>query len=71
MGRIDYINASPVYYGLDHGLLPAWVTMTDGPPAVLNRMIRRGDLSHKPHLSWFLWLPSQGPSGAAGSVHLL
>jgi chorismate dehydratase len=48
MGRIDYINASPVYYGLDHGLLPAWITMTDGPPAVLNRMIRRGDLAISP-----------------------
>ncbi len=48
MGRIDYINASPVYYGLDHGLLPPWMTMTDGPPAVLNRMISRGDLAISP-----------------------
>ncbi len=48
MGRIDYINASPVYYGLDHGLLPAWITMTDGPPALLNGMIRRGELAISP-----------------------
>ncbi|SLM30141.1 putative periplasmic solute-binding protein [Desulfamplus magnetovallimortis] len=40
MGKIDYINAFPVYYGLDHGMLPKWIEMVPGPPAVLNKMIQ-------------------------------
>jgi len=48
MGRIDYINASPVYYGLDNGLLPEWIKMTDGPPSVLNSMIRNKELDISP-----------------------
>lgn len=53
MGRMDYINASPVYYGLINGLLPSWITMTDGPPAVLNAMILKGDLAISPISSGF------------------
>ena len=53
MGRMDYINASPVYYGLNNGLLPSWITMTDGPPAVLNAMILKGDLAISPISSGF------------------
>lgn len=53
MGKIDYINASPVYYGLDNGLLPDWLEMIEGPPAVLNRMILEGTLPISPVSSAF------------------
>lgn len=39
MGRISYINASPVYYGLDHGMTPPWLTLVTDVPASLNRQI--------------------------------
>ncbi len=48
MGKIDYINASPVYYGLDNGLLPDWAAMVEGPPAVLNKMIKNGEIQLSP-----------------------
>ena len=48
MGRISYINASPVYYGLDNGLLPDWIEMTDGAPSVLNQMIKNRELEISP-----------------------
>lgn len=48
MGRINYINASPVYYGLDNGLLPSWVEMIDGAPSVLNQMIKDKALEISP-----------------------
>ncbi len=48
LGKIDYINASPVYYGLDNGLQPHWLEMVEGPPAVLNRMIKAGKLEISP-----------------------
>lgn len=53
MGKIDYINASPVYYGLDHGLLPDWIDMIEGPPAVLNGMIQNRQLDISPVSSAF------------------
>ena len=53
MGKIDYINASPVYYGLDHGLVPNWIEMIEGPPAVLNGMIKKGELEISPISSAF------------------
>ena len=48
MGKIDYINASPVYYGLDHGLLPDWIEMLPHPPAVLNGMIENSNIEISP-----------------------
>lgn len=39
MGKISYINASPVYYGLDNGLLPDWLEMVPDVPSALNRKI--------------------------------
>ncbi len=56
MGRMDYINASPVYYGLNNGLAPSWIKMTDGPPAVLNRMIHQGELAISPISAGFYGL---------------
>lgn len=48
LGKIDYINASPVYYGLDNGLKPDWLEMIEGPPAVLNKMIKQGKIEISP-----------------------
>ncbi len=39
LGKISYINALPVYYGLDRGLLPDWLTMVSDVPSALNRKI--------------------------------
>ncbi len=48
MGRISYINASPVYYGLDHGLAPGWLTLVTDVPAALNQKIIAGDIDISP-----------------------
>jgi len=48
MGKINYINASPVFYGLDNGLLPDWLEMVSEPPAVLNNMMISQDLILSP-----------------------
>ena len=39
LGKISYINASPVYYGLDRGLLPDWLEMVADVPSGLNHKI--------------------------------
>ena len=48
MGKISYINASPVFYGLDHGLLPPWLKMESDVPSVLNRKIITGQIKISP-----------------------
>ena len=48
MGKISYINASPVYYGLDHGLLPSWLKMVPDVPSALNRKIKTGQIQVSP-----------------------
>lgn len=48
MGKISYINASPVYYGLDRGLLPDWLKMVPDVPSVLNRKIMTGEIKISP-----------------------
>ena len=48
MGKISYINASPVFYGFDHGLLPAWLKMVPDVPSVLNRKIKTGQVKVSP-----------------------
>lgn len=48
MGKISYINASPVFYGLDHGLLPDWLEMVPDVPSVLNRKLITGDIKLSP-----------------------
>ncbi|MBF0467962.1 MAG: menaquinone biosynthesis protein [Desulfamplus sp.] len=53
IGKIDYINASPVYYGLDRGLVPDWIEMTEGPPNILNAMILNRQLDISPVSSVF------------------
>jgi len=48
MGKISYINASPVYYGLDNGLLPNWLEMDPDVPSALNRKIIEGQIVISP-----------------------
>ncbi|OGR10885.1 MAG: ABC transporter substrate-binding protein [Desulfobacterales bacterium RIFOXYA12_FULL_46_15] len=48
MGKISYINASPVYYGLDNGLLPDWLEMVPDVPSALNRKIMEGRIVISP-----------------------
>ena len=48
IGKISYINASPVYYGLDHGLLPDWLSLHSNVPSELNRQIISGEIPLSP-----------------------
>jgi len=48
MGKISYINASPVFYGLDHGLLPPWLKMVSDVPSVLNQKLITGQIKISP-----------------------
>jgi chorismate dehydratase len=48
IGKISYINASPVYYDLDRGRLPDWLTMVPDVPSVLNRKIMTGEIKVSP-----------------------
>ena len=48
MGKITYINASPVYYGMDHGMQPDWLTLVPDVPAALNRQIRENLIDISP-----------------------
>ncbi len=48
MGRISYINASPVYYGLDHGLTLPWLALVTDVPASLNRKILSEEVQISP-----------------------
>jgi len=44
LGRVRYINCEPVYYALEHRLVPADCDITDGTPAELNARLRAGAL---------------------------
>lgn len=44
LGRARYINCEPVYYALEHGIVPAECEIHDGTPAELNQRLRSGDL---------------------------
>lgn len=44
LGRIRYINVNPVYYGFDHESAPEGVIIIRKAPAILNRMLRDGEL---------------------------
>ncbi|MBT3178491.1 MAG: menaquinone biosynthesis protein [Desulfobacula sp.] len=48
MGKISYINDAPVYFGLDHGLLPPWLKMVSDVPSVLNGHIKTGEIKISP-----------------------
>ncbi|MDL1968905.1 MAG: menaquinone biosynthesis protein [Deltaproteobacteria bacterium] len=48
MGRISYINVTPVYYGLDNGLKPDWLNIVSAPPSILNNMMIKNELDISP-----------------------
>ncbi len=48
MGKISYINASPVFYGFDHGLCPSWLKMVSDVPSALNQKIITGQIEVSP-----------------------
>lgn len=48
IGRISYINVSPVYHGIDRGESPPWLTMKTLPPATLNAMLKSGEVVMSP-----------------------
>ena len=52
LGKISYINAFPVYYGLDldsaAGRLPSWLEMVPDVPAVLNDKLLAGEVDISP-----------------------
>ncbi|WP_300670220.1 menaquinone biosynthetic enzyme MqnA/MqnD family protein [Desulfoluna sp.] len=48
IGRISYINVSPVYHGIDHGDCPEWLSMVTQPPATLNAMLKTGQVVMSP-----------------------
>lgn len=55
MGKINYINAFPVYYGIDQdeNLLPDWIDLIPEPPADLNRRLVKGEIEISPISSAF------------------
>ena len=48
VGRIDYVNVAPIYYGLDQEGCPDWVAMSAAAPAVLNARMAAGELDAGP-----------------------
>lgn len=44
IGRIQYINVNPVYYEFENQPLPAGMKLVSEPPAILNRMLKDGEL---------------------------
>ncbi len=44
LGRIGYINCEPIYYAIEHGLVPAECTLHYGTPSELNAQLRAGTL---------------------------
>lgn len=47
LGRIDYMNVAPIYYGFD-GKMPEGIRLTSGPPNTLNQMMIDGKLDISP-----------------------
>ena len=48
LGRINYINVAPVYYGLDNGLKPDWLNIVSAPPSILNNKMAKNELDISP-----------------------
>jgi len=48
LGRIVYMNVTPVYYGLDNGLKPDWLNIVSAPPSILNNMMVKNELDISP-----------------------
>jgi chorismate dehydratase len=48
VGRIEYVNVAPVYYGLEQEDAPANIQLVRKPPAVLNHMMEQGRIDISP-----------------------
>ncbi|WP_366921731.1 menaquinone biosynthesis protein [Metallumcola ferriviriculae] len=48
LGRINYLNCLPVYYGIEKGIVPINVDLFHGPPTKLNKMFIDGKLDITP-----------------------
>jgi chorismate dehydratase len=48
IGRIDYVNVAPIYYGLDQRGTPDWLEIRPASPADLNARMAAGDLDAGP-----------------------
>ena len=48
VGRIQYVNVAPVYYGLEQDDAPANIQLVRKPPAVLNHMMEQGLIDISP-----------------------
>lgn len=44
MGRISFLNVLPIYHPLEAGIIPHEYELVAGPPALLNKMMARGEL---------------------------
>lgn len=44
VGRIDFVNTAPVYHGIDCGRVTCPGRTVAAPPAVLNRLLERGEI---------------------------
>lgn len=44
MGRINFLNVLPIYHPLETGIIPVEYELVSGPPALLNEMMRQGQL---------------------------
>lgn len=44
LGRIGFLNVLPIYYALEQGLVSGEFEVTSGPPAALNKLMRKGAL---------------------------
>ncbi|MDY7082268.1 MAG: menaquinone biosynthesis protein, partial [Halobacteria archaeon] len=48
VGRIDFVNSDPVYYGIENGLVETDVNLINGFPTALNSMLANGDIDIAP-----------------------
>lgn len=81
MGRIEYLNVLPIYHALEAGRVPHGYELVYGPPAVLNDLMRAGELAaastssieyaRRPERYWLMPDLAIGSRGAVMSVLLL
>ncbi|MBO8167725.1 MAG: menaquinone biosynthesis protein [Thermoanaerobacteraceae bacterium] len=48
LGKVDYLNCLPVYYGIENGVVPLDVDLYPGPPTALNKKFLAGELDITP-----------------------
>jgi len=48
LGKVDYLNCLPVYYGIERGIIPIDVDLFPGPPTELNKKFMSGELDITP-----------------------